>query len=320
MNNIFPIFQFLKDKTAAGLGCALVTLTAVTGASTRNPGAHMAVATDGSAAGSFSGGCIETAVIAEAMDCIKAAAPRVVRFGAGSPYLDIRLPCGGGIDLLFTPLADACIAENLYQAVTERQAFTISMNRETGAISSTPAVQDQAVISAGSWVYANHVPPAKIVILGHGAVVENLAHLTASYGLSCEILTPDPDIVARVTQRGATANLLKTPAATPLYQADPWTACVFYFHDHDWEAELMKQAVASPAFYIGAMGSFKTHDTRKALLRNLGVREENIKRMKAPIGIIPSTRDPATLALSTLTEIIESYHSQFSRTHGAIAL
>ncbi|QTD55109.1 XdhC family protein [Parasphingorhabdus cellanae] len=75
MNNIFPIFQFLKDKTEAGLDCALVTLTAVTGASTRNPGAHMAVAADGSAAGSFSGGCIETAVIAEAVDCISAGAP-----------------------------------------------------------------------------------------------------------------------------------------------------------------------------------------------------------------------------------------------------
>ncbi len=320
MNNIFPIFQFLKDKTDAGLDCALVTLTAVTGASTRNPGAHMAVAADGSAAGSFSGGCIETAVIAEAVDCISANATREVRFGAGSPYLDIRLPCGGGINLLFTPLADAQVAAELFDAVMQRQPFTISMDRETGTLSCTPAEQARAVISAGSWVHVNHVPPAKIVILGHGAVVENLANLTASYGLDCEILTPDADIVARVTEQDGTVSLLKTPAATDLYQADPWTACVFYFHDHDWEAELMKQALASPAFYIGAMGSFKTHDTRKALLSAIGVSDGNIKRMKAPIGIIPSTRDPATLALSTLTEIIETYHSKFSRMHEQIAL
>ncbi len=297
-----------------------MTLTAVTGASTRNPGAHMAVAADGSAAGSFSGGCIETAVIAEAVDCISINAPREVRFGAGSPYLDIRLPCGGGIDLLFTPVPDARAAAELFNAVTERQPFTISMDRETAALKWSPAEQDQAVVSDGSWVHVNHVPAAKIVILGHGAVVENLANLTISYGLDCEILTPDADIVQSATNQGVTASQLKTPAATDLYQTDPWTACVFYFHDHDWEAELMKQALASPAFYIGAMGSFKTHDTRKALLGDIGVSDENIKRMKAPIGIIPSTRDPATLALSTLTEIIETYHSKFSRMHDTIAL
>lgn len=280
----------------------------------------MAVAADGSSAGSFSGGCIETAVIAEALQCLANNTPREVRFGAGSKYLDIRLPCGGGIDLLFSPLRNAAVANALFDAVSARQSFTISMDSETGIITNSPTQQDQAVMRDGSTVQVNHVPAAKIVILGHGAVVENLASLTISYGLDCEILTPDKDIVGRITTGGGTAHRLKTPARTDLYQADPWTACVFYFHDHDWEAELMKQALASPAFYIGAMGSFKTHDTRKALLRDIGVNDNAIERMKAPIGIIPSTRDPATLALSTLTEIIETYHSHFSRTHGAIAL
>lgn len=280
----------------------------------------MAVAADGSSAGSFSGGCIETAVVGEALECLANNAPREVRFGAGSKYLDIRLPCGGGIDLLFSPLRNAAVANALFGAVSARQPFTISMDSETGIITNSPAKQDQAVMRNGSTVHVNHVPAAKIVILGHGAVVENLASLTISYGLDCEILTPDQDIMDRITKGGGTAHRLKTPAATDLYQADPWTACVFYFHDHDWEAELMKQALASPAFYIGAMGSFRTHDTRKALLRDIGVSDDAIERMKAPIGIIPSTRDPATLALSTLTEIIATYHSHFSRTHGTIAL
>ena len=280
----------------------------------------MAVAADGSSIGSFSGGCIETAVIAEALESLSTNTPREVRFGAGSKYFDIRLPCGGGIDLFFSPLRKAAVVDELFDAASARRPFTISMDRETGSISSTPAEQDQAVIRDRSTIRVNHVPAAKIVILGHGAVVENLANLTTSYGLDCEILTPDKDIVARIIEDDRLAHRLKTPAATDLYQADPWTACVFYFHDHDWEAELMKQALASPAFYIGAMGSFKTHDTRKAMLNDIGVSDDAIQRMKAPIGIIPSTRDPATLALSTLTEIIETYHSHFSRAHGTIAL
>ena len=66
MNNILPIFRFLHEKAEAKLKTALITLVAVTGASTRNPGTHMAVAEDGSSNGSFSGGCIEAAVVAMA--------------------------------------------------------------------------------------------------------------------------------------------------------------------------------------------------------------------------------------------------------------
>ena len=76
----------------------------------RNPGTMMGVAQDGSFEGSLSGGCIENAVVAEALDTLKAGAPRVVRFGAGSPYLDITLPCGGGLDLLLAPLGDSAFA------------------------------------------------------------------------------------------------------------------------------------------------------------------------------------------------------------------
>ena len=103
MNNIFPIFRFLDDRAKASQKTVLITLVAVTGASTRNPGTHMAVAEDGSSTGSFSGGCIESAVVAEALDVISSGKPREIRFGTGSPYLDIRLPCGGGIDLLSDP-------------------------------------------------------------------------------------------------------------------------------------------------------------------------------------------------------------------------
>ena len=79
----------------------------------RNPGTIMGVAEDGSFAGSLSGGCIENAVVAEALEVLKKAKSRIVRFGAGSPYLDIRLPCGGGLDLLFQPLEDGSLARSL---------------------------------------------------------------------------------------------------------------------------------------------------------------------------------------------------------------
>jgi xanthine dehydrogenase accessory factor len=79
-----------------GRRVALVTLVGIEGTTSRSIGTQMAVADDGRSIGPLSGGCIEAAIVAEARDALRAGAARVVRFGVGSPYIDVRLPCGGG--------------------------------------------------------------------------------------------------------------------------------------------------------------------------------------------------------------------------------
>ena len=312
MNNILPIFEFLQAKAESNQKTALVSLTAVTGASTRNPGAHMAVAEDGSSIGSFSGGCVETAVIAEALGVISAGQPREIRFGDGSPYLDIRLPCGGGIDLLFTPIVDGTIVADIFDRVKKREPLTIILDRKDRKIvCETQRAHRSSVERNGSQILVHHIPAAKLNILGHGPSVESLVRLSGSYGIDCAVFSPDPEVIAAVQDLAITADLLKTPKATKRLDPDPWTACIFYFHDHDWEAALMKQALSSSAFYVGAMGSRQTHALRETYLADIGVPEEERARMVAPIGLIPSTRDPATLALSTLAQVVESYHRHF---------
>lgn len=310
MNNILPIFDFLQTKAAAKQKTVLITLIAVTGASTRNPGTHMAVAEDGSSTGSFSGGCVEAAVVAEALDVIRIGTPREIRFGADSPYLDIRLPCGGGIDLLFTPIEDGAIKADIFDRVNKRQPLTIILDGKNIRCQALSAHQ-MPVERSGTQILVHHLPAARLYILGHGPSVESLVGLSTSYGIDCAVLSPDPAVIAAVQDLATTADLLKTPQPTALLDPDPWTACIFYFHDHDWEAALMKQALSSPAFYVGAMGSRKTHALRLQYLAEIGVPAEESARMVAPIGLIPSTRDPATLALSTLAQVVESYHRHF---------
>ncbi|MEH6661438.1 MAG: XdhC family protein [Parasphingorhabdus sp.] len=312
LNNILPIFDFLQAKAAAKQKTVLITLIAVTGASTRNPGAHMAVAEDGSSTGSFSGGCVEAAVVAEALDVITAGKPREIRFGADSPYLDIRLPCGGGIDLLFTPIVDCSIVADIFDRIERREPLTIVLDSQSAGIRCEAELAHRiSVEREGSQIRVHHIPAAKLNILGHGPSVESLVRQSTSYGIDCSVLTPDAGVIDAVADLAATADLLKTPQATTLLDPDPWTACIFYFHDHDWEAALMKQALSSSAFYVGAMGSRKTHALRLQYLADIGVPTEESDRMVAPIGLIPSTRDPATLALSTLAQVVESYHRHF---------
>ncbi len=272
----------------------------------RNPGTIMGVAADGRFEGSLSGGCIENAVVAEALDTLKVGEPRVVRFGADSPYLDIRLPCGGGLDLHFCPLeAGDEVAGKCLATITERTPFSIRVGPE-GAdhISQWRPPNFDAERGTGEF---GHWPAPQLHIIGHGAGVEALARLAHTLDCETRVLTPDERIAGALEARGEKPVILKRRTQTDLLKSDPWSAFVFLFHDHDWEIELMKRALDLPHFYVGAMGGRKAHAVRTQALLARDVSEAQLATIRAPIGVFHSSRDPETLALSTLAEVIRAY-------------
>lgn len=277
----------------------LVTVLNVEGSSMRNPGTHMGVAEDGSVTGSLSGGCIENAVVAEALSALEADAPRVVRFGAGSPYVDIKLPCGGGLDIHFEPLADGELVGQACEAIAVREPFSITVNDGARFLSGWHRVEG----TFGHW------PELRLLIVGHGAGVEALARLARAMALESHVLTPDQRILDSLTAQGLQSTRLERTGDTHLLASDPWTAIVFLFHDHDWEVQLMARALELPHFYLGAMGSRKAHAVRSEALARAGVSAEAIAAIKAPLGLFHSSRDPETLALSTLAEIVQAYQA-----------
>lgn len=299
------IFRFLHQRLSAEERGCLVTVTDVTGASVRNPGAHMGVSAGGEYRGSLSGGCIEKAVVAEALEAIAAQAPRQVAYGAGSPVIDIRLPCGGRVDLLFTPLADASLIEQALASLERRMPCTLALPTNE----SEPHLAELGDTGwAGGSFNARHVPPLRLLVAGHGGSVEALVRQAHALDIGCEVATPDEEIIGQLAGVGCKTSLLARLTDALPAKPDPWTAVVFYFHDHDWEAHLLKQALASPAFFIGAMGSRSTHETRCKGLREMGLSDDEVARIVAPIGLIPSSRDPDTLALSTLAQVVDRYN------------
>lgn len=309
------IFQFLADRIAAGQPCALVTVLAVQGSAMRGPGTHMAVSADGSFVGSLSGGCIENAVVAEACDALRTGAARIVRFGAGSPYLDIRLPCGGGLDIHFQPLASADLPRIALAAIAARQPYTVAVGPDgvTCRADWHPAPFDPAT---GTGAFGNW-PAARLMLVGHGAGMAALARLARSMGLAVAALSPDERVLATLRDLGLAPRKLERTSDTHLLESDPWTAIAFLFHDHDWESALLHRALALPHFYVGAMGGRRAHAARCAALSALGVSEAAIATIRAPIGLFHSSRDPDTLALSTLAEIVRAYqNTDFVAGHG----
>lgn len=268
----------------------------------RNPGTLMGVCDDGTFAGSLSGGCIENAVVAEALAALEEGASRIVRFGAGSRYLDVRLPCGGGLDIHFQPLSDGKFIQRCRAALGARKPFSIKIG--SGDPECLPVQQeDQFDRAQGMAIFAYH-PSVRLLIIGHGAVVEALAILGHAIGCEIEVLTPDSRVEHRLELRSVSVTRLEKIAEVHLMQSDAWTAIIFLFHDHDWELAMMRHALSLPHFYLGAMGGHRAHTERCNALRASGATEREIASICAPIGLFHSSRDPQTLALSTLAEVI----------------
>jgi xanthine dehydrogenase accessory factor len=273
----------LIDRGArAGVPGVLITLVAIEGTSSRAIGTQMAVLADGRQVGSFSGGCIERTIAAEAMQVLADGRARTVRYGIGSPYIDVRLPCGGGIDLLFTPAPDAALVADTLARLDRREPTRLALG-------------------AHVQVYA---PALRLIVLGHGEDLLALARLARAFGVDVAAYAPAQD-----TLHDEGVMPLTTRTTLPAITSDAWTAIVFAFHDHDWEEFLLPQALALPAFYHGAVGSRRTHHARIEQLRADGVPKARIDALRGSIGLIPATRNPATLALSILAELVQDYEA-----------
>jgi xanthine dehydrogenase accessory factor len=300
------VLRFVMEAGQRGRQVALVTITGLTGSSSRSVGTIMGVAEDGRFAGSFSGGCIEAAVVTEAREAIEEGQPRQVRYGEGSPYIDIRLPCGGGVDLLFQPNPDLGEIREAVTCLEGREPLVLAQGR-SGGFCTLPGRVRQVPGWWGETFISWYAPPLALAVVGHGAESLALVRLAVTCGIAPTLLFPDERVVTLAATHGADASLLANPRPSAHLRADPWSALVLLFHDHAWEPLLLEQALGQPWFFIGAMGSRGTHADRLAALRERGLPEEALARIVAPLGLIPSARDPGTMALSALAQVVDGY-------------
>jgi xanthine dehydrogenase accessory factor len=311
LSNFAEIILFLQSRIAEEKRVVLVTITAVIGSSSRSEGTHMAVCEDGRWVGSLSGGCTEAAVVGEALRVLKSGKAEQLRFGSGSPFIDIKLPCGGAIELLMLPDPDAVQIAAARTHLEKRMPVLLNMALD-GSLAVNEAVAGQTTGWSEGRFWVRHDPAMRLLVIGHGEEVPALATLAHTYGATVEIFTPDKTHIEKTSHLAIKGHWLKTPDRSPALQSDRWSAVIFLFHDHDWELQLMQQALEQDSFFIGAMGSPKTHASRLAALTAAGIGQDQCARIKGPIGLIPSTRDPQTLALSVLAQLVEEYRRKIS--------
>ena len=258
---------------ARAAGVALCTIVGIEGSFSRRLGAQLAVLPDGSTVGSLSDGCLERQL---ASDAATLSGPEVRRYGAGSGSIDFRLPCGSGLDILIDPAPDREAIRAAASQLAQRRPVELTL-------AANPLLARR-----------RYLPALKLRMFGAGPEMDALVSLARSVGVGVETARPDDLTLGR---------------ASALPAADRYTAVVLLFHDHEWELALIEEALASPAFYIGAQGGSAAREARMLDLLARGNSEADLARLTSPIGVLPSCKSPATLALSVLTEVMGAYEA-----------
>jgi xanthine dehydrogenase accessory factor len=142
-----------------------------------------------------------------------------------------------------------------------------------------------------SW--RDFIPSLRLVTCGAGPEAEWLSTLAKGLGVAAVVVGPDSGL-----------HLNQSPDWLEL---DRWTAVTLLYHNHEWERAILEWALASAAFHIGAMSGRKARENRHAMLIALGAGEDQIARMRSPIGLIKQTGQDRLLVLSVLSEIAKDY-------------
>lgn len=298
---ITDFIEFREDNQRV----ALVTLIGNTGSSPRPLGSQMVVSEDGQSVGYLTGGCAESVIVSEAVAAIGGQCNRQIRLGVGSPYIDIELPCGAGIDLYID--VGLC-KERAWQIASQlRSRIPIALDTclKTGR---HQTVIDQTQPVGNSVFRRWYLPPRRLLILGKGPNTAALASLGAAADYEAQVLSPDRKTRESCTSEGIEASILTNPEMIGLAPTDAWTAAVLLFHEHDWEPTILKALLASDCFYIGALGSRRTHEHRISQLESLGL-GNSTSRIHGPVGMAIGAMTPTEIAVSILAEITSVYRS-----------
>lgn len=298
----------------AGERFAIATLVAVEGSAPREPGAQMLITT-GDYWGFLSGGCIEADVARHGREALAEGRARLLRYGEGSPWIDIKLACGSGISVLVEPVEphDPAIAA-LLAGYGSRQPLAWESD---GTRRSTRDGDAPAFAWDGARYIRSYAPAPRLVLIGEDGTALAAATLAAAAGMEVVLVTPGgPD---GAPFPGIAYHRTAPAEALGLIGIDRWTAVAVLSHDREDDERGLAAALASEAFYVGAIGARARLDARIAKLRGHGVSAAQIARLHAPIGLHGFGKAPREIALSLVAEVAQAFHAAMAaaRSSGA---
>lgn len=305
------------DWFRAGKGAALATVVETWGSAPRRVGAMLAVSGEGELVGSVSGGCVEGAVITEAFEVLEEGGSRILTYGVSDDdAFAVGLACGGTIRILLEPVGlENGLPEDhlaaLCEARAERRPVAHVIDTQTWErrLEGFETHEEKfradrsAFLEDGTTFVAIHNPPLRMMVVGAVHIAQALLPMARIAGYDPVIIDPRPAFAAE--NRFPGERILEDYPDEVLTREgiDTRTALVLLTHDPKIDDPALVLGLRSDAFYIGALGSTRTHAKRVKRLEDQGFIEAEIGRIHAPVGLDIGAAGPAEIAVSIMGEI-----------------
>lgn len=295
-------------------GAALATVIETWGSAPRGVGSQLAINAQGDIMGSVSGGCVEGAVVVEAIDALEDGQPRLLEYGVSDDEaFAVGLACGGNIRVLVEPIGPAMPQSMLEDLVAKRTASTpvaytvntTTWERELVARDAYPdRFRSDKSGFEGSVFVGVHNPPLRMAIIGGVHIAQPLVTMARLAGFDPVLIDPR-EAFASPARFPETKLVHDWPdEALAEYKPDARTAIVTLTHDPKLDDPAIRTALASECFYLGCLGSTRTHSKRVERLTD-DFSEDQLARIHAPVGLDIGAKTPAEIAVSIMAEIVE---------------
>lgn len=319
-------FAVVQDLRARGEACAMATLVSIVGSSPCPIGSRMVISASGDFWGSVSGGCVESAVVQAGLRVLAGAEPAIHGYQiSNSAAGEVGLPCGGQVRVHVARAPYVKGAGEL--RVLELSTGTLRLTSEAELEPSLRPVAGEALgagrgaLSEGETHFVEPVPrPRRLVMVGGTHVAQKLAELAPAVGLQ-PVLLDSRRTLASASRFPGVERVHGVPKDVLPALLDERTAVVMLTHDARLDDPALAVALASDAFYVGALGSRKTQRARLERLREAGVAESQLSRLRGPAGLPIGGVGAGEIALSILAEIVATRRAPARVPHiGALVL
>jgi len=314
--------EIALDWHRAGRGAVLATVMETWGSAPRQAGSQLAVSGAGEIMGSVSGGCVEGAVVTEALESLADGQSRVLSFGVSDETaFNVGLACGGTIRVLVEPVGGALgMAETLLadlvaaRAARAPRAYAVNLSDWTRRLiapqDAADAVRDRLRADKsgvdGDTFVAIHNPALRLIVVGAVHIAQALLPMARLAGYDPTLIDPRDAFGSAQRFPGDTILHDWPDEAMAALNPDSRTAVVTLTHDTKLDDPAIHAALASDCFYLGCLGSSRTHAKRLDRLRAAGVTEAQIARIHAPVGLDIGAKTPAEIAVSVLAQITQT--------------
>jgi xanthine dehydrogenase accessory factor len=307
MDNVdLNVLRQVATWLAQGHRVVLGTITRTWGSAPRPPGSSVALRDDGLVAGSVSGGCIEDDLVDKARaGALTTGLPQVVRYGIDTDTAQrFGLPCGGLIELVLEPVQPRTRLDELLAKLDAGERVRRILTIATGEVELQPGNTTDELALSDTTLVTHHGPRWRLLLIGAGQMTQYLAQMASALDYQVLVCDPREEYATGFEVPGATL-LRSMPDDTVVeMKPDGHTAIIALTHDPKMDDLALMEAVNSPAFYIGAIGSRANQAKRKARLNeHFGITDAQLARIHGPVGLKNGARTPPEIAISILAEL-----------------